>query len=323
MVLSVYRQKAKEQLKNANAPKKTILIHACIAQGSALLIALIGYLFHWMIAQTGGLSGVSTRTILSTAQTMLETAVMMALPFWQIGIFYVALRWARGQYANSSDLLQGFRHFRSVLGLQILYTLIFMLLGTGLFYISSTLFLLTPFSQNYMDALSPLMDPAATTEQIEALLSMENLAVLARDMVPLFIIFGIIFLVIGIPLFYRLRLSEFAVMDGLGARKSLRCSLQATKGKWKMLLKLDLFFWWYYLLQGLCFVIANGNWLLPRLGIQLPLGADAAYFLFFSLGTALQILVLWQFQDQVITSYAMLYDTLTQPQTAPVLEQAQ
>ncbi len=317
----LHRQ-AKERFGNEVAPGKLVLIHAVVAQGSALLITLLGYLFSLLIAQTGGLSGVGTRTLLSTIQTLLETAIMMALPFWNIGIFYVALGWARGYHTNSRSLLQGFRRFRSVLGLQILYTIMFVLLSMGLFYLSSVLFLLTPFSGNYLESLSPIMDSAATAEQIEALLSTENLFAIAKDMIPMFILFGVAFLVIGVPVFYRLRLCEFGVMDGFGARRSLRRSLQATKGKCKQLVKLDLHFWWYYLLQILCLVIANGDWLLPLLGVTIPIGEDAAYFLFFGLGTASQILLLWGFQGQVITSYALLYDDLSTPQAEPVLEQA-
>lgn len=317
----LHRQ-AKERFGNAAAPKKIILIHAAVTLGSSLFITLIGYLFNFLIADTGGLSGMATRSILTTAQTLLETVVMMALPFWNMGIFYVALRWARGHRANGSDLLQGFRHFRSVLGLRILYSLIFVLLSIGLVYISSVIFLLTPFSGAYLEAFSPFMDPNATAQQIEALLTVENIYAIFPTMIPMFVIFGIALLVVGIPVFYRLRLADFAVMDGLGGRKSLRHSLQATKGSWRQLVRLDLSFWWYYLLQILCLLIANGNWLLPILGVNLPVGEDAAYFLFFGMGTALQILLLWGFQGQVMTAYALLYDDLSAPLAEPVLEQA-
>ncbi len=317
----LHRQ-AQTLLKNTDNAKKLVLLHALIALGSTLLIAGLNILFKLQIAETGGLSGMGARTILSTVQTMLETAVMMALPFWQMSLIFVAINWARNRRPGTEDLLQGFRRFGSVLGLRILYAIIFVVLSVGLLYISSTIFLMTPFSKAYLDAFAPLMDPNVTAEQIEALVSAENLSALLPAMIPLFVIFGVVFLVVSIPAFYRLRLSEFGVMDGLSGRQAIWHSFRTTKRNWRYLVKLDLHFWWFYALQVLCNVIGNGNNLLPILGISLPFGEDAAYFLFFALGTALQILVLWQFRGQVITSYALLYDDLCLPQAEPVLEEA-
>lgn len=318
----LHRQ-AQERLQQASSSKRLVLIHTLVALGSTLLIAGLNYLFSLQIAETGGLSGMGTRTLLSTAQTMLETAVMMALPFWQMGFIFIALNWARNIHAGTDDLLQGFRRLGPVLVFRILYGLVFIILSFAVVYLASAIFLMTPFSAPFLAEFSPLMDPSATAEQIEALFAPERMAGMVDTMTPLLIIFGIVFLIAAIPVFYRLRLGEFAVMDGFRGGGALLHSFRATKRNWRCLLKLDLHFWWFYALILLCNIIGNGNWLLPYLGIQLPLSETVSYFLFFGVGTALQILVLWQFRGQVLTSYAMLYDTLTQPQTAPVLEQAQ
>ena len=316
------RRQAQEQLKKAAAPKRLVLIHTLVALGSALLIAGLNILFNFLIADTGGLSGMGARTILSTVQTLLETAVMLALPFWQISLSFLALCWARNIYTRTDDLFQGFRRLGSVLGFRLLYGLVFLVLGFPALYLSSVIFMMMPFSAPVLEKFAPLMDPSATAQQIEALFSPEQMEALAGSMIPFFILFGIVFLIAAIPVFYRLRLGEFALMDGFGGGGALLCSLRMTRKNWRHLIKLDLSFWWFYGLQVLCNLIGNGDRLLPYLGITLPMSETAAYFLFYALGTALQILVLWQFQGQVLTSYAVLYDNLSAPQVVPVLDEA-
>ena len=312
----LHRQ-AQQRLQQATAPKRLVLIHTSIALGSTLLLAVLNFLFSLLIDDTGGLSGMGTRSLLSTAQTLMETVVMMALPFWQIGLTFLALRWARNDSVQAGHLLQGFRRFGPVFAFRLLYGFVFLALGFAAIHLASVIILMTPFSEALVDALSPMMDPSATAEQIEALFSPEKLSGMLDAAIPLFVVFGIIFLIAAIPVFYRLRLGEFAVMDGLGSGGALLHSLRITKGSWRHLVRLDLHFWWFYVLQVLCNVVANGNLLLPLLGISLPMGKEAAYFLFFGLGTALQILILWQFQGQVLTSYAVVYDTLSPPQEQP------
>ena len=90
--VSELHNQANARLENAGNPKRLALIHTAIALGASFLLTLINYLLSLGIADTGGLDGVGTRTLLSTAQAMLELAVMLALPFWQLGIFYAALR---------------------------------------------------------------------------------------------------------------------------------------------------------------------------------------------------------------------------------------
>lgn len=317
----LHRQ-AQDRLQQAASPKRLVLIHTLIALGSTLLIAGLNILFKSLIAETGGLSGMGVRSILSTVQTMLETVVMMALPFWQIGLIFIAICWARNIHGGTDDLLQGFRRFGPVLVFRILWGLVFIILSFALVYPAAAIFLMTPFSAAFMAEFSPLMDPTASMEQIETLLTPERMTDMAGTMTPLFIIFGVLFIVIAIPVFYRLRLGEFALMDGFGGGGALLHSFRTTKKNWRHLVKLDLHFWWFYALILLCNIIGNGNWLLPLLGIHLPLSETVSYFLFFGLGTALQILVLWQFRGQVLTSYAVLYDALSQPQAAPILDEA-
>lgn len=312
----IHRQ-AQNRLQQAAAPKRLVLIHTLVALGTTLLIAGVNYLFSLLIADTGGLSGMGARSILSTVQTLLEMTVIIALPFWQIGLTFLALCWAQNVPTETDGLLYGFRQFKAVLVFRILYGLVFLVFLFAAANLSSIILLVTPFSNPLLDEISPLMDPA-NAAQIDALLSPDKLADMLNAMIPLLVIFGVVFLVIAIPVFYRLRLGEFALMDGFSSSNALLYSFRLTKGNWRHLVRLDLHFWWFYVLLLLCNVIGNGNLLLPLLGISLPIGEDGAYFLFFILGTALQILLFWQCRAAVLTSYAVVYDTLSQPQTESV-----
>ena len=74
--LSDLRQKADRQLDFAPyAPRQLVLIHTAVSLGASLVVALVNLLFASMIENTGGLSGLGTRSMLETAQAVLELAV--------------------------------------------------------------------------------------------------------------------------------------------------------------------------------------------------------------------------------------------------------
>lgn len=302
-------------------PKKLVLIHAAIALGGSLLITAINYFFSLQIADTGGLGGMGLRSVLSTVQSVLELAVMVLLPFWEIGLLFAALRWANGESANVPDLLEGLRRFGAVFAFRLLYGALFLALGFSIFYCSATLFVLTPFSNGFTDIIAPLMQPDITMEQVEAIMTPAFMENMAGTMTPLFILFGILYAVAAIPLFYRLRFAEFALMDGERTGAAMLQSLHLTKKRSLQLVKLDLHFWWYYLLQVLCLVLSWADTLLPLLGIGLPVSAELAFFLFYILGAVCQGLLLWQCQAKVLTTYCLAYNAFLPPvQTLEVSE---
>ena len=138
----------------------------------------------------------------------------------------------------------------------------------------------------------------------------EMMVAMADAIKPLILLFGGIYLLAALPLFYRLRFAEFAVMDGAGAMGAIAQSLRMTrKNTWKLVC-LDLSFWWYYVLYGLCMVLCYGDMLLPMAGITLAVSEDVGFFLFYLLGTLCQWLLLWQFRGKVLTTYGMAYKTL-------------
>ena len=155
------RQRADKRLDfAAYSPRLLVLIHTAVSLGASLVIGLINLLFAQMIDKTGGLSGLAERSMLQTAQTVLELAVTIALPFWNIGLTRAALCWARGELAEPPTLVEGFRSWRSVLGVKLLTALIFLGLCMAVSYLGSMLFLLTPFAGGLIEAMDPIMQDA-------------------------------------------------------------------------------------------------------------------------------------------------------------------
>ena len=298
-------------------PKKLILFHTVIALGSSFLLTVINYVFSLLIADTGGLGGLSARSVLTTIQIGLELAVWIALPVWQAGLFYVALGWSNKEAASFSRLLQGFRRTSSVLGGLLLRGMVFFALSIPVCYVSSAIFALTPFSEPLLELLAPLMEQP---EQAEALLTDAFANAVTEAAIPLFILFAVLYIVVAIPFFCRLRFTDFAVMEGLTAGKALLKSLVITKGQFRQVLMLDLSFWWFYLLQALSVAICYGDAILSAAGIVLPLSPVVSSLLFLALGAVCQGVLLWQYEAKRVTAYALTYRSLsgaTTPEEQP------
>ena len=291
-------------------PKKLVLIHTAIALGSSLLLTVLTYLSSLMIADTGGLDGLGTRSVLTTAQSVLEILILIGLPIWQRGIYYAALQWINGEKPGFASLLQGFRRFGAVLRFLFLQVGSLIILGIAVFNLSSVIFTLTPFAEPFLELYKPFMAPDITPEQIQDLMTAEFIASAMDKMIPLLIIFCILYLIVLIPLFYRIRFADFAFMDGLPGGRSLLKSFSITKKTFWQVLKLDLSFWWFYLLQLLSVAICYADTILAALGVSLPVSPAVAAFGFYILGIACQGLLLWQFEAKRITVYALAYRTL-------------
>ena len=310
---SALRHQAAQHLeRSAYSPKKLVLLHTALALGSFLLTALINYLLSLQIADTGGLSGMELVSALTAAQSVLELAVTVGLPFWNIGLYFAACRWAEGQTARPADLLQGFVRFRSALGFFLLKIALFFVLAVGITNISSVIFMMTPFATPLIDQLTPLLQQGSGAEILMTDAVSDSLL---QALIPLLIFSAVLFALVAIPLFYRLRFSEFALMSGLTCGKALLKSFAVTRKNCLQILKLDLSYWWYYLGLGLCMLISNGDWLLSLLGISLPLSATAAYFVFYPLGLMCQGLLLWQWESRRMTVYCLAYRSLASEET--------
>ena len=308
---SALRRQAEDALQAASYdPRRLVLIHTAVSLGSSLLVAVLNFILAQKIADTSGLAGMGVQTILATVQGVLEAVVMLALPFWNISLVFAALQWNRRENAEPSCLLQGFRRLGAVLGIKFITVMVYFAIGMALFYVSMAIFMLTPFSQPMMDLLEPHITEGMTQEELLALITPELVAEAAQYCVPLLVIFGVLFIVAAIPVFYRLRFADFAVMDDTNAISSVAKSFLMTRRNTLRLIRLDLHFWWFYLLQFLSVALCYGDVILPMFGVTLPFSQDAAFFLFYVLGILFQGLLLWAAQATVSATYAEAYRAL-------------
>lgn len=322
---SAIRAEADEKLRSASYnPKKLTLIYAGAALVVSLVITLLDLMLLEFIEGTGGLSGLGMRSVLETARQVLQYVLMLALPFWSFGMLRAALHMARGKDNSPITLVEGFRRFGSVLGVQLGKLVLTFAVGMVCVNIGSVLFYMTPMAANMLTLLEPLMTEGATPEQMQQALMALPTEQLMRAMWPALALSAVIGAALLIPLFYRIRLADFFVMDEprmsaiVAMLASSRC-MRRNRLKW---FRLELGFWWYYLGVVVSSVLYYGDLVLPLLGVTLPMSSDAAWLLFYVLGAVAQFALEWQFCARVQTTYALAYDRLRQ-QTPLFPEQMQ
>ena len=310
---SLLHNRAGESLANAQySPKKLILIHEGVGMAVSLLLMVLNLLIDGHIAGMGGLSALGQQAIWSTVQAVLELAVLIFLPLWQIGLVFVACKWNRGENAAPYDLRQGLRRWGPVLRLRVLECIVFFAVAVVIGNVASILFLLTPLSDELLLALAPIMEQMQDPMQAELALTPEVMAQLMGKAMPLLIFCGVLYAVALIFVFYRIRFADYGLMAGKTALRSLIDSVRYTKKNALQVAKVDFFFWWFYLLQILCALLQSGDVLLGLAGVTLPFSADVAYFLFFIVGALAQVALMCQYNARVATTYARTYEELEQ-----------
>lgn len=296
-------------------PKKLILLHTGAVLLLSLLLTVVDYLLENAIADTGGLSGMGTRSILSTVQSCLRIGQMVALPFWQMGYTFVTMGLARRQRMQPLDLAAGFKLFFPVLRLLLLQGALYFVIAMISSYLGSFLFVLTPWSAPLTEAALALMN-SGSMDVIDAAIE----AVIADAVVPLMVCYLIVFLALAAPVFYRFRMANFVLLDApeKGALHALRTSRSLMRGNTMTLFKLDVSFWWFYGLDLLVSILGFADTILMLLGVTLPVSADAAFFASLGIYLICQLALYWWRRNEVSTAYVLIYDALQQPQPKPV-----
>lgn len=296
----------------AYPPRKLVLLHT----GAALLVSLLLTVIHYFLSEgigtTGGLDGIGTRTLLSSAQTLLQMAATLALPFWEMGLLFCILRFSRQQACSPKDLTRGFHRFAPLLRLTVLEFLLYGSLAFVSIQLMSFLFAMTPFAMPVMEQMSQLMQSDAFRQS--GTFPPEFLEQMLPYMIPVYVCALLLFFAAAIPLFYRFRFSRFVIMDGGQDRAllALHMSSRLSKGHCLELLRLDLSYWWYYALQLLVAFVAYADLALPALGICLD--EEVAFFGTLLLHLALSLALAWYCKAQVDTSYACFYRQLLPPE---------
>lgn len=294
-------------------PQKLVLIHTAVAVAVTMLVSLMNLFLNMQVAQTGGLEGMQAKALWETTRSLAETAQTFLLPFWNVGIFYVVLRFARGKEAEKRDLGAGFTKFTKVLPMLLWQFLLYLGAVLVIFYIASVLIAFASNTDSLNAALGPiaqqLQEKPELLDDPEFLRTIPLESILPAIALPLGLSLLVAVVVLGF-LSYRLRLCSFFIMDNpeLGGLNAVRRSWRSMKGNILAMIQLDLSFWWYYGLQLLLIVVSSISLVLTLLGAP-QLGELPAIGFQFLYGVGLLVLAYWK-GAYVQTTYALAYEEI-------------
>lgn len=305
------KQAAEDSLAQAKCnPKKLAVLHIAVVLLVSLVTLVLDFVLEAQVGAAGGLGGLGTRSVLKTAQQVLQMAQILLLPFWQIGWLYVTVKLARGKKTTTADFAQGFRHFFPFLRLMLLKMLIFAGIILLAVYVGSFAIAMSPLSSSAIYTMMNATDLEAAYPAIMA--EMERIAI------PMLLICGGLALAFVLPFFYRFRLAEYYLLDqpGLGARTALRGSRRMMRGNAWKLFRLDLSFWWFWLLEMAVTAVGFADIILPAMGVSLPWPEKVSYFGSFVLCGLCQMLLYYLCRAKVDVTYAQVYESLNPPVAA-------
>lgn len=301
--------------------KQIVFIYIGILTSLAVLVSVVNYCLGLQIDKTGGLSNMGLRSVLSTFQSvlpMVQSVISMCL---QIGYIAAMMRISRRQYTSYHTLKLGFDRFWLLLRTVLLQSCIYMGVCMVAFWLAAQIFMLTPMADSAAEIMAPAL--ANGSVSVDLLLEEPLYNQLLQTMFPMFAILGVLYLIIMIPIAYSFRMVNYIIVDkpGLSAGSILKESRNMMKGNRIRLLKLDLGLWVWYLVSFLISLVGYGDSLLPMLGISLPMGADAAYFLFYGISMAAQFAAFFFLRNRVEVAYVQFYDHIRpkEQQTGVVL----
>lgn len=315
------KQAAAGRLKDSQGCQKVLLVFCGILLALCLVLTGGNYILDDMMASAGGLGGLGKRTMISSFQKLLPILNLVAMVILELGLWNAMLRVARGQYVSPNSLRMGLDRFFPWLRCILLQAVLYVLVGLGLMNIAAIIFFATPLSGEAIELAVPLaMKYTDPVELMEVMMNDDALLLSMFDaVIPLYIILIVLIVLVFVPIAYRLRLANLIILDQptCGGLRALIESFRLTKGNWKHFVKLDLSFWWYYLLLGLSMALSYLDIILALLGKPLPMGATAGALLTYALYLASQVAIFYFLRPQVHVSTAVLYDRLLPKKEAP------
>lgn len=297
----------------AAAPGEKTLIAAYVG-GSSLLALVLSLADLWLnsvIENTSGLSNFGTRSIWQTVQNVLPILQTLAVIGWNFGYRRAIMDIRSGRVVAPRNLLDAFAHIWPILRLTLLQYLIFAGLWLLCIYVGVMIFLATPFSDSLMAQLEPLMTQSSllpgNLQLTDALMDSLYSAILPLSLVILVLCAGV-----SLPIYYSMRMAPYILLETpqIRARYALAGSRRMLRRNRWQLFRLDLSFWWYYLLELMATALCYGDLLLPLLGITLPFGEVANSYLFFMLYLLAQFGISYAFQNSIELTYVEAYESL-------------
>lgn len=298
-------------------PRRVALVYTVITAVLALAVTVLSGIFTDRIAGTGGLGNMGLRSLLSTGQTVLPIAQFFVNACLGFGYHWAVLRMARGEEALPGDLAMGFRNWGAVLRLLFFQSVVYAVIGFGSMYLSIYIFLLTPYADPFYAVMEPVLQNTSLLNS--SIVVDEAMAAAVYDSIlPVFLIWALVFAVFGLPLYYNYRMSNFCLAEDprRGALAAMIVSKRMLRRNRFALFRLDLSLWWFYGLQILISLLCYGDVLLPMVGVRLPFDAAFTYYFFFVASLILQIVTYYFFMNRAYVTYALAYQSLKEPPQA-------
>lgn len=299
--------KAANRLKTGKEPQKVVLIYAAILAAAALAGNLAGYLLDGQISQAVGLQGMNTRAVLSTANVVVTIAQLLLVEGLALGYCAAMLRIARGQYASGSTLKAGLERLWLLVRTRLLEGVILTAMSFALCMVVVNIYMLTPFSNRLVLSMMPLAEAGELTT--EAMLSLWSTAYQVLLPVTVLYVVALIPLLWYFSAVYRLVNYLLIEKPQLGALGALRESRRRMRGSKRMLLRVDLSFWWYYLLQAATTLLYPGL-ILAALDVTLSVSPTVFLVAALVIYLAADFAVRYFFSNRVAVTYALFYDSL-------------
>lgn len=295
------------------SPKKLTLLCSGIVIGSSFLTLVLDFLLGLAMENTGGLSGLDTRAILETVSMLAELLVQLLAPLLTMGFLHCTILLARQKEARPKNLLMGLRRWGVILCSSLFQSLLYLCVLYVALQIASIVFAFLPGA---MASVEPIMALLQDLQVLAGNMTDAQLLQFIKPMIPVYIITAVLFVAVSIPLSYRMRLAFYRVMDETrsGPVKAVFESMRLMKGNCIALFKLDLSFWWYYVLQFIVSACLLALLFLPGI-------TGLAYLVGYGVCCLLSLLLEYKFLAYVQVSYALFYDALWQKATAPTLPQ--
>ena len=126
----------------------------------------------------------------------------------------------------------------------------------------------------------------------------------------------VLYVVALIPLLWYFsavyRLVDYLLIEKpqLGALGALQESRRRMRGSKRMLLRVDLSFWWYYLLQAATKALLYPGLILAALGVTLSVSPTVFLVAALVIYLAADFAVRYFFSNRVAVTYALFYDSL-------------
>jgi len=302
---------AAQRLGSAPQEKKIVLIYSGLTLGLALLGVVLQYVLGLRIDQMGGLSQMNARTVLSAAQSMLPLVQSLVVMCLELGYLAAMLRIARGQYASANTLRLGFDRFWTLLRCSIIQGLIYAGLVICAVYLASMIFVMSPWGRPFLEAFAAV---TAGTSLLNSQVVLDDAMVmqLVPTMLPMFVMALIASCALVLPVSFRFRMANYVIIDkpAMGAMAAMRESRKMMRCNCLKLLKLDLSYWWYFVVVFAAACVGNLDQWLILLGVELPMSAEAAYFAFYGAYLLMLLAAYYFLRNRIEVAYALFYDSV-------------